>query len=52
MIISSTKELLQEIDSILGLTTSKTINNIIFLCPNMNANFITQNNQSPQNLGH
>ncbi|WP_394998147.1 hypothetical protein, partial [uncultured Helicobacter sp.] len=51
MIISSTKELLQEIDSILGLKTKKKIEQIIFLCPNMNANLITNNEQSPQNLG-
>ena len=43
MIISSTKELLQEIDSILGLKTKKKIEQIIFLCPNMNTNLITNN---------
>ncbi|WP_343353032.1 hypothetical protein V3I05_06625 [Helicobacter mastomyrinus] len=51
MIISSKEELLQEIDNMLGLKTHKTIHQIIFLCPNMNANLITHNNQSPQNLG-
>ena len=51
MIISNTRELLQEIDNMLGLKTHKTIHQIIFLCPNMNANLITHNNQSPQNLG-
>ncbi|WP_300451722.1 hypothetical protein [uncultured Helicobacter sp.] len=51
MMISSKEELLQEIDNMLGLKTHKTIHQIIFLCPNMNANFITHNNQSPQNLG-
>ena len=51
MIISNARELLQEIDNMLGLKTHKTIHQIIFLCPNMNANLITHNNQSPQNLG-
>lgn len=51
MIISSTKELLQEIDKILSVKANKEIEHIIFICPNLNANFITQNNQSPQNLG-
>ena len=51
MMISSKEELLQEMDNMLGLKTHKTIHQIIFLCPNMNANLITHNNQSPQNLG-
>ena len=51
MIISSKEKLLQEIDNMLDLKTHKTIHHIIFLCPNMNANLITHNNQSPQNLG-
>ncbi len=51
MMISSKEELLQEIDNMLGLKTHKTIHQIIFLCPNMSANLITHNNQSPQNLG-
>ncbi len=51
MIISNKEELLQEIDNLLGLKAHKTIERIIFLCPNMNASLITHDNQSPQNLG-
>ena len=51
MIITNKKELLQEIDVMLGLKTKKEIKQITFLCPNMNANFIAHNEQSPQNLG-
>lgn len=51
MIISNTRELLQEIDNILSLRTNKTIKNITLICQNMNANFTTHNEQSPQNLG-
>lgn len=51
MIISNTRELLQEIDNILSLRTDKTIKNITFICQNMNAGFITHNEQSTQNLG-
>ena len=51
MIISNARELLQEIDNILSLRTDKTIKNITLICQNMNANFTTHNEQSPQNLG-